>query len=138
MNNKFWRCFNCPDDRMPLSCLVSNVLRTHFFPGHWIFRCSNCSQIYISHNDREPAKKIPTCRDNQSGEKNNHVAMERCGGKQRLSALCKVNVARSIPFPVGIRCLYVQELTHRGWECRSWVGEIQKVGGVQSREERAR
>lgn len=31
------------------------------------------------------------------------------------------------PFPVGIRCLYVQELTHRGWECRSWIGEIQKV-----------
>jgi len=34
--------------------------------------------------------------------------------KQRSLALCKVNVARGIRSPVGIRCLYVQELTHKG------------------------
>lgn len=42
------------------------------------------------------------------------------------------------PFPVGIRCLYIQELTHRGWECRSWIGEIQKVERERRRVSRGR
>lgn len=61
-------------------------------------------------------------------KKRSRVNGTRNRRKQRLPGIMQgKRCQKYIPFPVGIRCLYVQELTHRGWECRSWIGEIQKV-----------